>query len=724
MKRLGRYAVLFIIAVLLGGCSQKGGADETTSAKTPDFMTEEMKIGNEKASGNIDIAIVMDTSGSMLASDRERMAVEAAKMFIDMEKANGINVSVIEFSNTVKSEGMINITDSGAKEFLKDTLDRITYVNQAHTDTGAALREAVEELKHGDTEHKKAILLFTDGRTEITSGERTLEQSKADIDAAIAEASSMECPIYAVGLNYNGNVDENELTRMSLKTGGLTLIANDVNELPRFFNEIFKTLGNIEEISIGDILSDGEYQSVDIPIENDSILEANIVMLSNVQIQDIRLYDPDGREIPKEGGKIIFTSSAKYSVVKMLAPQSGNWRLEVKGISGDQIRISLLYNYNINMITRISQSAVHKGDIIEISAYLTNEGAMISDENFYGKMSAVSAVTSEKTGKTQVIPLIYRDNYMTGTYEVAEVSDLNIQVHMEGQGLYRDSDEIRVKAGNLEVVQTKKFAPLYLNKEEKGELDLNEYFEDPDGEELVFRVLSSNDQIIDTDVQGGILNYTSKDKVGKADITVEAKDPAGSRVQVVISGSTDTFFGRNKLPIAGLLVVILLVAAALTAAEIRKKATGYMLLSLSSRSADEYGSIENHIYSLAAGIAVGSLGRRFTLQGLLRSFAASYGNITYDREKVMELNQIIGSISGLAACVKFSPTSDKQKMKVAVFGNRVEFCDIAGNTLTNTKSQIITCDMSNPATFYIRINQENSDKACVVITIQYKILAV
>lgn len=725
MKKPIKYLMLICaIAVLFTGCDKLQEEKQQEAGTVSELTAEEVKSGAETASRNIDIAIVMDASGSMLASDRERIAVEAAKMFIDMEKANGTQVSVVEFSDSVKSEGMINITDQEAKEFLKNVLNNIIYVNQAHTDTGAALIKAVEELKQTDPEHKKAILLFTDGRTEITSGERTIEQSRADIDVAIEAATSMECPIYTVGLNNNGKVDENELTRMSVKTGGLTLIANDVNELPRFFNEIFKTLGNIEEIPVNEITANGEYQSVDISIENDSILEANIVMLSNMQIQDVRLYSPGGEEVPKDGGKAIFTSSSKYSVVKMLTPQSGTWRLEVKGISGDLIKVSLLYNYNINMITQVSQSEARKGDVIQIGAYLTNEGSVVNDKAFYEKLTARADVTCVKTGKTTEVPLIFEENQMKGDFKLPEVTDLKIKVHLEGQGLYRDSDEIVVKASNLEVIQVKKLSPLHMKKNESGEINLLEYFEDPDEETLNFRVVSSDDTVVNALTEESVLYYNSGEKVGEAEIAVEVSDEAGDSMRIILNASVNTFLGRYKFPILGVAAVFVLMVLLLAVREMRKKASGYFLISLSSRSVNEYGGVENSIYSLATGISVMSLGRKFTLKNLLKSFAAGYANVTYDEEKVGGLKQKIDVILSKADGVKFVPTKDTQRMTVRITGSDAAFCDIAGNMLSDMKSQSIACGMSNPTTFYVRINTGDNEKKCVLITIQYKMLAV
>lgn len=55
-----------------------------------------------KTTKNLDVVLVMDKSGSMKKSDPDRTSIEAAKMFIDMIKKSGANVSIVEFADGLR----------------------------------------------------------------------------------------------------------------------------------------------------------------------------------------------------------------------------------------------------------------------------------------------------------------------------------------------------------------------------------------------------------------------------------------------------------------------------------------------------------------------------------------------------------------------------------------------------------------------------------------------
>lgn len=725
MRKTGRFlaaALLLGLLLLAGGCGKKGEDESILLTGDQEISSESVQSGNPLDATDIDVVIVMDESGSMLSADRQRIAIEAAKMFIDMEKASGVDTAIVEFSNDVTNSGLIHVQDREGKEHLKNILDNIEYVNLAHTDTGAALKEAVATLNGSGTDHKKAIILFTDGRTEITQGERTLEESQADVAAAVQEASAAGYRIYTVGLNNNGNVDEQELNSISLQTNGRTLIANDVNELPAFFNEIFKELGNIDEIPLGELIANGDYQEVIVPIENNNILEANIVMLSNMQIQDVKLYDPTGAEMDLSGSQFVFTTSQKYSVLKLLAPQEGDWKLAVKGIEGDKIKISLLYNYNINMVTSFSANQVKAGDVIVAQAWLTNEGTAIQDNNFYAGMAGTVTVTCDRDGSSREIPLTLADGKMTAEITLDTVGTHQAVVHMEGQGLYRDSEPVVLELVNQVVVQVKNLPTLELDKGDRGSIDLAEYFEDADGDSIAFKAEAEDASLIDTAVNGTMLEYEALER-GETAVKVTADDGKVGTAEAVINCDINSFVGRHLPVILGILIALALILLILLIRQASKSALGFMVVSVEGRGVNEYGGIDSNTYSQAQGISVPSIGKKFTMNKLLSRFAGNYNTITFDDVKKQELAALLSKISGPSKSVKFIPTGNKQKMKVTVSGKAV-FCDIAGNSLVGAKTREISCSGMMETTFCVKFKTGESENECVIVRVTYKYMAV
>lgn len=70
----------------------------------------------------------MDESGSMRKADKERMAIEGAKLFVDMEKMTNASIGLVEFSNGIVSSGMLDVSVSKNKSVIKNTLENVEYV--------------------------------------------------------------------------------------------------------------------------------------------------------------------------------------------------------------------------------------------------------------------------------------------------------------------------------------------------------------------------------------------------------------------------------------------------------------------------------------------------------------------------------------------------------------------------------------------------------------------
>lgn len=721
MKYKQKIFIMVCFFCVLTGCQKSGVTQETGLTKAAEAVNVDktpQESGEMGASTGIDVAIVMDTSGSMVASDKDRISIEAAKMFVDMEKTVDVNLALMEFSDGVRTEGLLPINNQENKEVLKGKLDKITYVNNAETDTGAALKEAVSLLATLENDHKKTVVLFTDGCTQVSNGMRTTEQSMTDVTEAVQSAAEKGFPIYTVGLNSDGSVNEDQLRYISGTSSGKTLIATEVSQLPSFFNEIFKDLGNIKEIQIGDLWSNGMYQSVEIPIENDNIMEANIVILSDIEIEDLRLYEPDtGAMVTFDQKKYVFTSSSRYSLVKLVAPESGIWRLEVKGVTGHQIRISLIYNYDANLIVSVSQKEALKGDEIGIEAFLSSDGKLIKDNPFYEKMEGKAYVTSD-TGQTEEVFLSAKDGGMKGTFPVSAVSDYTIKVHLEGQGLYRDSEEICLKVINRPMEEKKKLDKLVMKPGEEKTWNGSEYFTDPDEEAVVYTVSVKDENIAEALTEGGQILCRALE-AGKTELVVTATDAHGSKSSQTITLECSTFMSKyqNTVLVGGL--ILLLLMAILIVVKLSRRANGYFIVQIEERNTTQQGQIKGNNYKIVNGIPVQSLGRAFTLAYVLNKFLEFYRSI-YGQERMQNLTALVMSVKGPASSVKFTATGDKKRIKVLVKGKNTVFCDITGNAAPEKKSMIISYDAMNSSVFYIRINKADAENY-VLVKIEYSI---
>ena len=105
---------------------------------------------------------------------------------------------------------------SEQRERLKQLIDGVGY--SGNTDIGLGLRYA-EELIGQEKERKKAIVLISDGESDLQGSEtgRSLQNSEMDIDYVLDQCREQNIPIYTIAFGtYDGDVQSlSELSEQS-----------------------------------------------------------------------------------------------------------------------------------------------------------------------------------------------------------------------------------------------------------------------------------------------------------------------------------------------------------------------------------------------------------------------------------------------------------------------------------------------------------------------------
>ena len=430
-KRLLLTGLLMI--ALLTACAGKGGEGSIEQSET-DYKG--ITVGNAASTGT-DVVILMDESGSMVKADTDRIAIEGAKLFVDMEKLDNAKIGLVEFSNVIKSTGLLDMSEQSGRESIKAVMNGISYSGKAHTDTGAGLLEAISLLEQSGSYEKRSIILFTDGRTDIDAGTkgRTTEDSLADVDRAIQTAQEKGYTIYCIGLNDNNSVDLEQLAKIATETGGQYLVTTDVSSITDFFERIFADIGNSDISSLDEYVADGEYHEVRFKIDNANVMEANIVILSSKEVEDVTLQNPSGETVDlKSDEKVVFTKSDKYTIVKLILPQTGEWCVNVKGVDGDAIKIGRIFNYDLKLVVEADRTELTTEGEVNLKAYLATVDTPLQDSAFYQTMTGYVQIT-DQTEESWEEPLEWDETekcMMKSGLKFEVSGNYNMRVHLEG----------------------------------------------------------------------------------------------------------------------------------------------------------------------------------------------------------------------------------------------------------------------------------------------------
>ncbi|MCX7835196.1 MAG: VWA domain-containing protein [bacterium] len=204
--------------------------------------------GERSETEGVDIILVIDVSGSMLALDFEpknrlEAAKEAAKQFVDNRKNDRIGLVV--FSKEAYTQCPLTIDHTVLKKMID--LTRVRELEEDGTAIGAGLIVALNRLQASKSP-SKVIILLTDGVNN--------QMVFSPLDAA-EKAKEMKVKVYTVGVGKKGmapypvqtpfgtqmqmvpvEIDEELLQAIADKTGGTYNRATDQKSLRTIYAKI------------------------------------------------------------------------------------------------------------------------------------------------------------------------------------------------------------------------------------------------------------------------------------------------------------------------------------------------------------------------------------------------------------------------------------------------------------------------------------------------------
>lgn len=213
----------------------------------PQIIDKDADIKGE----GIDIAVVLDISGSMESVDLKPNRLEAAKKTIEdfINERHNDRISLIIFGGSAYTKIPLTLDHNIIKESLADIDSR--YVKEDGTAIGMALSVGLNRLKKSESK-SKIIILVTDGDNNAGAiNPITAAELAKDMDVKIHSigvgTDSTIIPTLVSGKTvykkYKGGLNEELLENISHATGGeyyrardkeaLSLIFSNINELEK-----------------------------------------------------------------------------------------------------------------------------------------------------------------------------------------------------------------------------------------------------------------------------------------------------------------------------------------------------------------------------------------------------------------------------------------------------------------------------------------------------------
>lgn len=205
---------------------------EVLSAQRPEEAPEDAQPGQVP----VDVAFVLDSSGSMRGNDPNDLRLVGSKRFVGA-LIEGDRAAVVDFDSRARLlQGLTTDLDAANR-----SIDRID--SFGGTNIGAGIRTANAEFDRASNDSRaKVMIVLSDGFTFPESSARRQAE----------RAAARNITIYTIGF---GNPDRRLLRDIAAETGGSFTFVQDVNDLPEVFSRIAEnTTGPTD--SDGDGLSD------------------------------------------------------------------------------------------------------------------------------------------------------------------------------------------------------------------------------------------------------------------------------------------------------------------------------------------------------------------------------------------------------------------------------------------------------------------------------------
>lgn len=178
------------------------------------YSIEDFKMLDLDSRANVDIALVLDSSGSMEGLPLRDLKVAALSCVDKLDIWNS-KMAVVEYN----SDARLVVSSTNSKNKLVNGINSI--VSGGGTDISSGLRSGINELSSSASQ--KSIILMSDGRDENSSGQ---------IDEVIKKAIDNKIKIFTVGL---GDIDTDYLNAIAELTGGRYIHASNSIELENVY---------------------------------------------------------------------------------------------------------------------------------------------------------------------------------------------------------------------------------------------------------------------------------------------------------------------------------------------------------------------------------------------------------------------------------------------------------------------------------------------------------
>ena len=534
---------------------------------------------------SFDVIFAIDGSGSMKKSDALKLRLTAGRLFTEMTYSNTSRAGFVQFTNIIMdSQGLTDLSTEDSKASFRDRLSGLqdSVKGSWDTDISLGLTQALNLLKEGDSfngDRNPMIILLSDGNTDLPNGPRTVEESNAELTGTLSEAASLGVPIYSIGLNYDGKLDVDYMQNIANQTGGAFYNITTATDFNKYMTDIFGNVADGDLTGLNPAYIDGRFVT-DFVIDNGSVLMANIVILTDKGVSDPQLIDPTGAVVPLDAdhGVIVSTDTSDenkvstYTILKIMYPVQGAWKVSVKGEADDAVQVNLLTTYDISFKLLNSRDPI-AGNDINIYGKLVRGDENITDSNLLSGAMAICTIMDNKGNIVgENLPMTYNEEkhvFICKT-KLEKSGNYYVTAHLEGKdgSFSKEAAPYQLSIGRAKLtVSGRPDVSMWCNPiKTKASVDISQHVKSESLAELNCSIEDNGNNIVTADYNKdtGMLNITPL-RTGTGYLKLIFSDAYGQSAELTVFVTVKSSWIWFIVAFAILAVIVALIAGIMKA---------------------------------------------------------------------------------------------------------------------------------------------------------------
>lgn len=385
------------------------------------YEEDEPEEGTPTEIENTDVVLVLDTSGSMLITDPDKLRNEGAKLLLQFLK-KGDRLGIVSFADNSSVIRPLSDYSSEQEREVSKTISNLEITGQyTNLVTGV---EAAKEMLDKDRRERSSqvIVLMSDGKMEPHPRAGTPEFiSRILFEFYLPELKSKGVKIHT--LSFSDQADKDLLRQIAAATEAVSWFTPTADKIHESYAELFLV---VKKPQIVPLTSKGFRIDADIK-------EVTFYINREAASGDLQLLTPTGRKVsvaePGPGGK--WFSGKKFDVITILQPEAGNW--QVNGLmQNDSFATAIT---NLRLITDFPQKT-YSGEPIIVKAQLFDGDRPIVLPEMTGDIQYAFQVTPTDKVSEPIIREFLKDDGTNGD-ERARDGVFSAKISLEDEGEYK-----------------------------------------------------------------------------------------------------------------------------------------------------------------------------------------------------------------------------------------------------------------------------------------------